>query len=73
MKKPIEQRSHDDLRPEYDFASMKGGVRGKHYEQYCKGTNIVRVDPESRSFDSAPARPSAGADGRKNTRALRSG
>ncbi len=42
MKKNIEHRSNDDMRPEYDFASMKGGVRGKHHGQYRKGTNVVR-------------------------------
>jgi len=34
------------MRPEYDFASMKGGVRGKHYEQYRKGTNVVLLEPD---------------------------
>jgi len=42
----------DDLRPEYDFSS---GVRGKHYEAYRKGTNVVFLDPDvARAFkDSA--------------------
>ena len=31
--------SKDDLRPEYDFASMKGGVRGKYAKRYRAGTN----------------------------------
>jgi hypothetical protein len=44
MKKTIESRS--DMRPEYNFASMKGGIRGKHYEEYRKGTNIVLLKPE---------------------------
>jgi hypothetical protein len=36
-----------DLRPEYDFASMKGGVRGKYYRRIREeGTNIVLLDPE---------------------------
>ena len=56
MKEIPEQRSHDELRPEYDFASMKGAVRGKHYERYREGANVVRVQTNSRSFDSAPAR-----------------
>jgi len=34
------------MRPEYDFASMKGGVRGKYVTQYRAGTNIVLLDPE---------------------------
>lgn len=33
----------DDLRPEYDFSS---GVRGKHFEAYRKGTNVVFLDPD---------------------------
>jgi hypothetical protein len=46
MKKNIEHRSNGDMRPEYDFASMKGGVRGKHYGQYRKGTNVVLIEPD---------------------------
>lgn len=36
----------DDLRPEYDFASMPGGVRGKYADAYRQGTNLVRLDPD---------------------------
>ena len=36
----------DDLRPEYDFASMKGGVRGKYLRRARGGTNIVLIEPE---------------------------
>lgn len=36
----------DELRPEYDFASMKGGVRGKYVRRFREGTNIVLVQPE---------------------------
>lgn len=36
----------DDLRPEYDFSKMKGGVRGKYVERYQAGTNIVLLDPD---------------------------
>ena len=31
----------DEILPEYDFASMKGGVRGKYAAQLKKGTNLV--------------------------------
>ena len=34
------------MRAEYDFASMKGGVRGKHLEQYRRGTNVVLLKPD---------------------------
>ena len=36
----------DDMRSEYDFASMKGGVRGKYVERVRDGTNIVLIEPE---------------------------
>jgi hypothetical protein len=45
MKK-ASSRKIDDLRPEYDFSSLKGGVRGKYYRRFQAGTNIVRLDPE---------------------------
>ena len=45
MKK--RDRRNDDLRPEYDFAAMKGGVRGKYYQRIREeGTNLVLLDPE---------------------------
>jgi len=46
MKKPIERRSREDMRKEYDFASMQGGVRGKYYEQYRKDSNVVLLEPD---------------------------
>ncbi len=33
---------NDDVRPEYDFKSMKGGVRGKYYKAYRAG-HMVKV------------------------------
>jgi len=45
MKK-TNRNLNDDLRPEYDFASMKGGVRGKYFKRFREGTNIVLVEPE---------------------------
>ena len=36
----------DDVRPEYDFASMEGGVRGKYVNRLREGTNIVLIEPE---------------------------
>lgn len=32
----------ETMREEYDFS---GGVRGKHYEAYRKGTNLVLLEP----------------------------
>lgn len=37
----------DELRPEYDLASLlEGGVRGKYAEQYRAGTNLVLLQPD---------------------------
>ncbi len=33
----------NDLLPEYDFT---GAVRGKYYERYRQGTNVVLLDPD---------------------------
>jgi len=46
MKKPVSRRNHDGMRSEYDFASMKHGVRGKHYRDYRNGTNVVLLQPD---------------------------
>ena len=35
--------SDDDMLPEYDFT---GAVRGKYYERYREGTNVVLLDPD---------------------------
>ena len=40
------RKSETDMRPEYDFASMKGGIRGKYVKKYRAGTNLVLLDPE---------------------------
>jgi hypothetical protein len=45
MKK-TNQIGTDDMRPEYDFASMKGGVRGKYIRRAREGSNIVLIEPE---------------------------
>jgi hypothetical protein len=44
MKKKASDK--DELRAEYDFASMKGGVRGKYVRRLRKGTNVVLIEPE---------------------------
>ena len=31
---------HDDIRAEYDFANMTGGVRGKYYKAYRQGHTV---------------------------------
>src|SRR5687767_12682179 len=51
MKKATQKRGKDELRPEYDLAKLKGGVRGKYYEQAAAGTNLVLLEPDvARAF-----------------------
>ena len=50
MSQPPEK---DDMRPEYDFSK---GVRGKHYQAYREGTNVVLLEPDiARAFPSSEA------------------
>ncbi len=42
----ISNELEDDLRPEYDFSKMQGGVKGKYVDRYRSGTNIVLLDPD---------------------------
>jgi hypothetical protein len=37
------EAENDDMLPEYDFS---GGVRGKYYERYQQGTNVVLLEPD---------------------------
>jgi hypothetical protein len=43
MNRHAHQSDNDDIRPEYDFSR---GVRGKHYEAYRAGTNVVFLEPD---------------------------
>ena len=44
MKKNAnKQPEQDEMRPEYD---LRGGVRGKYYERYKQGTNVVLLEPD---------------------------
>ena len=43
MKKETSKHDNmgeDEMRPEYDFASMTGGVRGKYYRAYRAGHTV---------------------------------
>ncbi len=49
-------KSNDNLKQEYDLKSLGKGVRGKYFEDYQKGTNVVVIDPElSKAFPNAKA------------------
>lgn len=50
MKKEVDNEMEDELRPEYDFSQIKGGVRGKYAEPYSTGTNLVLLDPDVENY-----------------------
>jgi hypothetical protein len=63
----------DEMRAEYDFASMKGGVRGKYARRAREGTNIVLIEPEiSEAFPTERAVNEALRGVLNTTRAVRS-
>lgn len=39
-------KKSDELKPEYDLKRLGQGIRGKYYDEYQKGTNIVVIDPD---------------------------
>ena len=43
MKKTSDRPADEEMRPEYD---LRGGVRGKYYERYKQGTNVVLLEPD---------------------------
>jgi len=36
----------DEMRNEYDFASMPGGVRGKYLDRLSRESNVVILEPD---------------------------
>ncbi len=47
MKKTTKKiRTTSELRGEYDFSKLKGGVRGKYLARYQSGTNLVLLSPD---------------------------
>jgi hypothetical protein len=63
----------DEMRAEYDFASMQGGVRGKYARRAREGTNIVLIEPEiSDAFPTERAVNEALKGVLNTTRAVRS-
>ena len=46
MKKKNRGIAKNGLRAEYNFASMKRGVRGKYLKRFQEGTNVVLLEPE---------------------------
>ena len=46
MKKEDKQSPKNDMRAEYDFSQMEGGVQGKYAARLTEGTNIIRLEPD---------------------------
>ena len=46
MRNQVSKRRSDDLHPEYDISTLRGGVRGKYYKQATTGTNLVLLEPD---------------------------
>lgn len=44
--KNSESNNEDKLRPEYDLAALKGGVRGKYHARATAGTILVLLEPD---------------------------
>lgn len=47
---PSDNELEDDLRDEYDFATMQGGVRGKYAKQYHEGAKLIMLDEDVAKF-----------------------
>ena len=37
---------NDNLKDEYDFSNMAGGVRGKYAQNYKKGVKLIQLEPD---------------------------
>lgn len=46
MNREIDVEMEDELRSEYDFSQLAGGIKGKYVERYRAGTNLVLLDPD---------------------------
>lgn len=46
MSRESAKKLVDELRPEYDLSTLKGGVRGKYYKRAIAGTNLVLIEPD---------------------------
>ena len=62
MKNKGGNRERDELRPEYDFSKMPGGVRGKYVDRCRRGTNLILLErdvasafPDGRAIDNCSA------------------
>ena len=55
MKKARKAEPGDDLRPEYEPAVFRGGMRGKYAKRFHQGTNLVLLEPDIAAAFPSPA------------------
>lgn len=46
----MKKTSRDELRPEYDLSTIKGGVKEKYAKEYAEGTNLVLLEKDIAEF-----------------------
>ena len=46
MNEEIYNELEDELEDEYDFSQFKQGVKGKYFQRYQEGTNLVLLEPD---------------------------
>lgn len=46
MRKEADDELGDELRAEYNFSQLRGGIKGKYVERYQAGTNLVLLAPD---------------------------
>ncbi len=46
MNTENKNESYDDLRDEYDFPNMPGGIHGKYAKDYQKGVKLIQLEPD---------------------------
>ncbi|WP_089729020.1 hypothetical protein [Candidatus Thiosymbion oneisti] len=46
MNTEYDDELNDELRDEYDFSQMTGGVRGKYAKQYHEGVKLIMLEPD---------------------------
>ncbi len=46
MNRDNDTELNNELREEYDFSQIPGGIHGKYVSQYRKGTNLVLLEPD---------------------------
>ncbi len=72
MSKASKHEADDDLRPEYDFSSLAGGIRGKYFHRYRAGVNLALLEPEvAKAFPTDAAVNEALRTVLRTTKALR--